>query len=573
MNIVRRNLLGAVQPGERSFGAGDIIIVVGLMALLYAGVRLASPTPVVGPEIDLSPAALPWYAFMSLMRMTASYLVSLAFAFSFGYVAARSHTAERVMLPILDVLQSVPLLSFLPVVLLVLTTIIPGRLGVEASAVILIFTSQAWNIAYSFHQSVRTAPRELQEASAIFHWNWWYRLRHLELPFGIPGLLWNSIVSWANGWFFLMAAETFRVGERDFRLPGLGSYLQRAADQGNGEAILLGFITLVLLVVLLDQLVWRPLLVWAEKFRADLTENDSPPTSWFYDLVAHSRLAEILMGITLTPLIGLLDRRLGKPARQVNKTNGTHRVQAGIRIVVLLIVIGLIGYGAVQCAEMLAGLSREAWGQILVATLASTGRVVAAMVIGLLWTVPVGVWIGTNPRLSGILQPIIQSIAAVPATALFPVLVLFFVSLPFGLDIAAILLMLLGTQWYLLFNVIAGVTALPQELKDAARLFRVDGWSRWRTLILPALFPYIITGMNVAGGGAWNASIVAEYTQYNNHVYTVSGLGAIISQSTASGNFAMLLAATLTMIITVVGVNQFLWQRLHHISEEKYRAY
>ncbi len=573
MNAVRRNILStAVQPSGRLLGLGDVVIILVLVSLLYAGIRLISPTPVVGPEIDLSPSALPWYAFLSVIRMTASYLLSLSFALVFGYAAARSRTAERVLLPILDVLQSVPLLSFLPVVLLILTTLLPGRLGVEATAVVLIFTSQAWNIAYSFHQSVRTAPRELQEASTVFRMNWWYRLRHMELPFGMRGLLWNSVVSWANGWFFLMAAEMFRVQGRDFRLQGLGSYLQAAADVGDSRAILFGFGTLILLVVLLDQLVWRPLLVWAEKFSLDLVENDDPPTSWFYELIAHSRLAAAIQALTISPLLRFLDRRLGGPLKPATHEHhkGIHwlRILSGM---LTLILVALLVVGVFQTAQMLVSLSADAWGTIIISALATSGRILVASAVALLWTVPVGVLIGTNPRLSAVLQPIVQSVAAVPATALFPVMVLFMVSLPLGLEGAAILLMLLGTQWYLLFNVIAGASALPQELMDAARLFRIDGWNRWRRLILPALFPYLITGLNIVGGGAWNASIVAEYTEFNNRTYTVTGLGSIISQSTASGNYTMLLAATLTMIVTVVGVNQLVWQRLYHVAEEKYR--
>jgi NitT/TauT family transport system permease protein len=574
MNAVRRNLLGTARAGGRVLHAGDVLIIVGLVALLYAGLRLASPTPVAGPEIDLSPSALPNYALLSLMRMAASYILSLAFALVYGYVAAHNRSAERVMLPILDVLQSVPLLSFLPVVLLVLTTVLPTGLGVEASAVVLIFTGQAWNIVYSFHQSVKTVPRELQEASANFRLNWWYRLRYMELPFSVLGLLWNSIVSWANGWFFLMAAETFRVGERDFRLLGLGSYLQAAADAGDGRAIIFGFITLVLMVVLLDQLLWQPLLAWAEKFRTDLVENDNPPVSWFYNLISGSRLLDWFNRKGVTPLVERLDRRLGG----VPKTHQAEKLSLWqvIRQLILsrllpLAFVGWLAYLAIQAAQALISLPLPAWGQIAVSTLASAGRVFVATILGLLWTVPVGVWIGTNPRLSNRLQPIIQSIAAVPATAFFAVLVAYMVALPFGLDSAAILLMMLGTQWYLLFNIIAGANALPQELMDVSKMFRINGVDRWRTLILPALLPYMITGLNIAGGGAWNASIVAEYTQYKGQTYSVIGLGSLISQSTAAGDFRMLMAATLTMIVTVIAVNYFVWQRLHRFVQEKYR--
>ncbi len=572
MNRLRRTI-GTAQPGVRILGAADAFILLVIISLLYAGIRLASPNPVVGPEIDLSPSALPWYALLSLGRMTASYFLSLAFSLVYGYYAGHNRTAERVMMPILDVLQSVPLLSFLPVVLVVLTTILPQRMGIEASAVVLIFTGQAWNIAYSFYQSVRTAPVELQEASSIFRMNRWYRLRYVELPFGTLGLLWNSVVSWANGWFFLMAAETFRVGDHDFRLLGLGSYVQAAADAGDARAILFGFATLVLLVVMLDQLIWRPLLTWADKFRVDLVENDNPPTSWFYNMVIRSRLFSAFTEMVISPLMASLDRRLGGQIKgeEVQPKRRLHWLSL-LKTLVVMVFAGVVIYEAIQAIQLLITLPVTTWGQIGVATLASGGRVALSMLIALLWTVPVGVAIGINPRLSAILTPIIQILAAIPATALFPILVLFMVKLPFGLDGAAILLMLLGTQWYLLFNVIAGASVMPQDLRDVVRMFGVRGWSRWKTLILPAIFTYIITGLNIAGGGAWNASIVAEYTEYNKQVYTVPGLGSLINQATASGNYALLLAATLTMIVTVVAVNQFVWLRLHHLAQQKFRV-
>ncbi len=574
MNIVRRNLLGSPQPTERLLGVGDVLILIVLALLLYAGIRLAIPwsSPVIGPDINLSTSALPWYALFSLTRMGAAYLLSLTFSLIYGYAAARNKAAERIMMPILDVLQSIPILSFLPVVLVALTTILPQGLGVELAAVILIFTSQAWNLTFSFYQSLRTIPGDLQEASAIFRWNWWYRLRHMELPFGAIGLMWNSVMSWAGGWFFLMAAETFKVGDRDFRLPGLGSYLQKAANDGNTTAIILGVATLVLVVVLLDQLVWRPLLAWGEKFKIELVENDNPPTSWFYDLLGRSRLATSFTSHVIVPFVKTLDRRLGGALKAVpQQVSGS--VPVGRRIVrtILLIVVGVvILYGIVQAGQLAVTLPLDQWTRIPVAALATAARVAAALIIALLWTIPVGVAIGTNPRLATILQPVVQILASVPATALFPIVLLILVDLPFGLNSAAILLMLLGTQWYILFNVIAGATALPQDLKDIARMFRITGWAQWRTLILPALFPYLITGLITAGGGAWNASIVAEYTEFNARTYAVTGLGALISEATAKANYPLLLASTVTMILVVICINRFFWRRLYRLAEEKY---
>lgn len=574
MNAVRRSILGTAQPGGRLLGAGDILIIVGLAVLVYALLRLAIPypVPVIGPEINLSRSALPWYALLSLGRMAIAYFLSLSFSLVYGYVAARNKAAERIMMPILDVLQSIPILSFLPVVLVALVAILPQGLAVEIAAVVLIFTSQAWNLTFSFYQSVRTVPGDMKEASQIFRMNWWYRFRHMELPFAALGLLWNSVMSWAGGWFFLMAAETFKVGDRDFRLPGLGSYLQKAANSGDSSAIIFAVLTLVLLVVLLDQLIWRPLLTWAEKFKIELVENDNPPTSWFFDVLSRSRLATALTSSVVVPAVRRLDRRFGGPMKAQSLDMRPIPTWRRILRLGLAIIVGLaLLYGGVRAVQLLATLTLQEWGQIFVAAIFTGLRVAAALIIALLWTIPVGVAIGTNPRLAQLLQPVVQILASIPATALFPIILLVLVNLPFGLNTAAILLMLLGTQWYILFNVIAGASALPQDLKDIASMFKISGWARWRTLILPALFPYLITGLITAGGGAWNASIVAEYAEFNARAYSVTGLGAIISQATAKADYDLLLAGTLTMILVVILINRFFWRRLYRLAEEKYR--
>ena len=315
MNAIRRRLVFATSlpSGGPLLGSVDLLILLVLAVGVYVGLRLSAASPQVlnGPDINLSPRALPYYAILSLGRMAAAYLLSMLFSLVYGYFAATRPAAERFMLPILDVLQSVPILSFLPVVLLGLTALLPGGLGVELAAVILIFTSQAWNLTYSFYQSMKTLPVELREASAVFRFNWWWRFRRMELPFASIGLLWNSVMSWAGGWFFLMAAETFTVGDRDFRLPGLGSYLQKAAGEQNTGAILAGIGTLVLLVVLLDQLVWRPLLAWADKFKLEMVENDNPPTSWFLSFLDNSRLAALFQRLLNRAIQGI-DKRLGR---------------------------------------------------------------------------------------------------------------------------------------------------------------------------------------------------------------------------------------------------------------------
>lgn len=572
MNILPRKVIGTAQPLDRTFNLGDLLILAGIAALLFGSLRLASSIPVIGPDINLAPSMLPAYTLLSTLRMAAAYFLSIIFSLLYGYFAARSKTAERVLMPVLDVLQSVPILSFLPVVLLGATAILPQGVAVEIAAVLLIFTSQAWNITYSFYQSLRTIPRDLREVSAVFRFNWWYRLRYMELPFSAVGLLWNSVMSWAGGWFFLMAAETFRVGERDFRLPGLGSYLQEAANQSDGGAIVGGLLALILIVVLLDQFIWRPLLAWVENFKLEMVENDNPPQSWFFDLTRRSNLATGFVSMVVNGLFRWLDKRFGRSAKaRVEPTNRRAGLGKVIARLLLFAIVILIGFTVFEASQLLFQVRADEWGHIVVGTLSTALRVAVALIVALLWTIPLGVAIGTNPQLANFLQPIVQIAASIPATALFPVLVLVLINLPFGLNGAAILLMLLGTQWYLLFNVIAGASALPQDLKDIAQMFKLKGWLRWRTMILPALFPYIITGLITAGGGAWNASIVAEYTTFGGETYSVTGLGAIIASATDASNYGLLLAATLTMIGVVICINRFFWRRLYRLAEEKYR--
>lgn len=562
-------------PRTPPFTLGDGLIVLALVALLYAGARLALRAPVVvaGPDISLEISALPWYALLSTGRMAAAYGLSLLFSLVYGYAAARNATAEKLLMPLLDVLQSVPILSFLPVVLLSLSALLPTGLAAELAAIVLIFTSQAWNLTYSFFQSMTTLPYELREAAAIFRLDPWLRFKTVELPFAALGLIWNSIMSWAGGWFFLMAAEIFTVGARDFRLPGLGAYLQTAANAGDLRAIAAGVLTLLLVIVLLDQLLWRPLLAWADKFKVEAVAGEGGPPSWSYDLLARSWLLEQFGQRVWAPLVervdGGLRARLGGrvSAPETKRAGRLSPATAALGGALALVTI----YASFRAAQMLAALAPADWGAIGLGLLATLARVGVALGIALVWTVPVGVAIGTNRRLAAVVQPIVQMAASVPATALFPVILLFLLRLPGGLNLAAVLLMLMGTQWYLLFNVIAGASAIPQDLRYTTDLLRLSRIERWRTLILPALFPYLITGSITASGGAWNASIVAEYVHFSGQAHHTLGVGAIIAQATANGNYPLLLAATLALVLAVVAINRAFWHRLYRLAEDRFR--
>lgn len=560
-------------PSARIMTRADGVVLAGLAVIIFIGVKVAfhSPAVIAGPKISLSPAALPWYAGFSIGRMAAAYVLSIIFSIVYGHMAVRNQYARRVLLPLLDVLQSVPILSFLPVVLLSLSAILPQNIAAELASIILIFTSQVWNMTFAWYQSLITIPEELREASAIYRFNGWFRFKIVQMPFAAISLIWNSIMSWAGGWFFLMAAEIFTVGQRDFRLPGLGAYLQEAANQKDFHAIAWGVGTLVLIIVALDQLVWRPLLAWSERFKLEMVESDMPRTSWFYDILLGSQLVEWFLEKVWRPFRDWFDmivQRLspvpGEPAAETAGHSWLYYVS------VIAGGAGLI-YGVFLAGKMLSTVPFSQWIQIGWGVLATLLRVLAALIIAMAWTVPLGVAIGTNPRLATLLQPLVQIAASIPATALFPIILLFMLNMSGGLNLAAVFLMLMGTQWYLLFNVIAGASAIPQDLKYTSRLLRLKTWGRWRTLILPALLPYTITGAIAASGGAWNASIVAERVVFGGKAFEITGIGALIAHASATGDYPLLLASTLSMIFAVVLINRTVWRRLYNLVEERYR--
>jgi NitT/TauT family transport system permease protein len=525
------------------------------------------------PEVEISRSlvALPAYAGYSLLRITIAYLLSLAFTLVYGYIAAYNPRAERFMIPLLDVLQSIPVLSFLPGVMLAMVALFPGRqIGVEAGAILLIFTGQVWNMAFSFYASLKSIPKEMREAAKVYGFNWWQRFIEMELPFAAIGLVWNSMMSVAGGWFFLMACEMFVLGSRDFRLPGLGSYLQTAASNGDTRSILWGIATMIAVIVLLDQFVWRPVIAWAEKFKVEQVESTDAPRSWVLNLFRHSRGLAHLQDRTIRPL---RERLMMYFSRQhsTREAEQPSPLKLWLTRVLGVVLLVSVGYGIVRIVMLLGGLERPEIREAGAGLLATFFRVNLALLLGALWTIPAGVAIGFNPRLARIAQPLAQIAASVPATALFPVVLLLFIRIGGGLGIASIALLLLGTQWYILFNVIAGAIAIPTDLKECCSVFRLTGIARWKKLILPGIFPYLVTGLVTASGGAWNASIVAEYATLKGHTYTTVGLGATISQATDTGNFDLLLAATIMMAATVVTINRLVWRRLYALAETRYR--
>jgi NitT/TauT family transport system permease protein len=536
------------------------------------------------PEItiSLSPSALPLYAFYSVVRIGLAYLLSLLFAIGYGYIAAYNRRVEALMIAGLDILQSIPVLSFLPGVMLAMVALFPTRqIGVEMGAILLIFTGQVWNMAFSFYSSLKSIPRELSEAATIYKFSRWQRLFELELPYSAIGLVWNSMVSVAGGWFFLMACEMFVLGTRDFRLPGLGSYLQTAASTGDGNAIAWGLFTMIAIIVATDQLIWRPVIAWSDKFKFEQVETKSRISSPLLHLLQHSRGLESLRSHTIKPLTEKFYQRIAEDrqrsfAERLSTTNEAaqerrERVAGMLRATVLVIIFCVVAFAAFHALLLLKHVNRSEYGEIVKGALATFLRVNTALLLASAWTIPAGVAIGFHPRLARIAQPLAQIAASVPATALFPVILLALVKMGGGLGIGSIALMMLGTQWYILFNVIAGAMAIPTDLREVATLFQFSTVQRWRTLILPGIFPYLITGLVTASGGAWNASIIAEYFHLKNQTLQTVGLGAMISAATDSGQFQILLFATIVMALMVVTINRLVWRPLYRLAETRYK--
>ena len=578
-NIPGRETLARSQVLQRSWPFVLDMCVAGIGLACFYGVVYIAKYWFGGaqPEIVISqsPRALPQYAFYSMVRIGLAYLLSLFFAIGYGYLAAYNKRIEALMIAALDILQSIPVLSFLPGVMLAMVALFPRRqIGVEMGAIVLIFTGQVWNMAFSFYSSIKSIPRELSEAASIYKFSRLQKLIQLELPYSAIGLVWNSIVSVAGGWFFLMACEMFVLGTRDFRLPGLGSYLQTAAGTGNYVAITWGLVTMISIIVATDQLIWRPVIAWSDKFKFEQVESGSRVRSPLLHVLQHSRGLRSLKELTIIPLGEGLYRRLAKerrePVAQIAAT-GKDRALALLRGLILVVAATAVIYAALQALALLRQVHGSQFAEIMKGALATFLRVNVSLILAAAWTIPAGVAIGFHPRLARIAQPIAQIAASVPATALFPVLLLALVRLGGGLGVGSIALMLLGTQWYILFNVIAGAMAIPSDLKEVATLFHFTTVQKWKTVILPGIFPFLITGMVTASGGAWNASIIAEYFRLKNQTLQTVGLGAVISAATDSGQFQILLMATIVMATMVVTINRLVWRPLYRLAETRYK--
>jgi NitT/TauT family transport system permease protein len=565
----------AAVERPRRFRTTDLALVAAVPAAVFAVVRLAQQwTGTLRPtvEIDLALRALPGYAALSLSRGLAAYVLSLAFTLVYGYWAAKDRVAERVLIPALDILQSIPVLSFMPGLVLGLVAIFPrSNAGLELASVLMIFTGQAWNMTFSFYHALRSLPRDLTEVATLNRFGWWQRFRWVELPFSAIGLVWNSMMSMAGGWFFLMVSEAFVLGQQDFRLPGLGSYMSVAVARGDGRAMAAAVAAMTIMIVALDQLLWRPVVVWAQKFRVEESGQAEAMESWFLDVLRRSRILPWLeAGVrSIGAVPGEWVRRRAQAAR-ARPARPRSRVAGRASGALFALLLAFLAAGVVGLVHLLQPVTASAWLSIAGAALLTLLRVLAATALGTAWALPAGLAIGLSPRLSRILQPVVQVVASFPAPMLFPAVVAVLAAAGVGLGTGSVVLMLLGTQWYVLFNVVAGATAIPADLREAARLYRLPRWQRFRVLYLPAVFPYLVTGWVTAAGGAWNASIVSEYVAFRGTVLATHGLGARISLAAGAGDFSTLAAASTVMALMVVLFNRLVWRRLHRLGEERF---
>ncbi len=559
-------------------GAVSILIVAALLALFF-GFRNYMPA-LHGPQLSVSARHLPYYAFCSFNRMLAAYVLALLFSIAYGMLAARGRIWERVMIPAIDIAQSVPVVGFFPAAVYFFVALAHGsRLGVEMAAVFLIFTSQAWNLALGVFESIRTIPDDSREALEAFGASGWLRFRKLSLPACVPKLVYNSILSWVAGWYFLIACEIITAGPSTYRLPGLGSFLMEAANRGRNGEMGLGLLALLLIIVAMDLVVWQPLSVWAEKFRYEFTSGAEAERSLGM-LHAIGLLGPSIyraVRLVVRPLVviaqGLLD---AIPPLDTRARERVNRIARFAGYTALIAFTAVFIYAIVRGLDALLGALMMPWPrevrQIPAATLASTIRMVVAYAISLGWTLPCALAATNSPRFKRWLSPIAEIVGSMPATALFPVIVVFVIEVTGGMNLASILLILTGMQWYLLFNLLAGVNQIPEELKEFARAYRLGRWATWRKLDVPALVPSIVTGSITAWGGGWNALILSEYFVYRGHTYKVLGLGALLDAATyETGNNLMILLSLLSMVVVVIGLNRFIWRRLYNVATERYR--
>jgi NitT/TauT family transport system permease protein len=551
-----------------------LVLVIGAMVLIvYGGEQTVAPlSELERTPVSLDPANLPLYALRTVLRMLLAIVCSTVFTFIYAAIAAKSRRAEMVMIPVLDILQSVPILGFLTFTVVFFMNLFPSQvLGAELASVFAIFTSQAWNMTFSMYQSMRNVPKDLEEATQSFHLSGWQRFWRLDVPFAMPGLIWNAMMSMSGGWFFVVASEAITVGNTTVTLPGIGSYVALAIQQRNLPAIFYAILTMLFVIIAYDQLLFRPIIAWADKFRFEQTASGDPPTSWMLDLFRRTRAlrAVTLPFSAINRAVSNLRISLPKLGPSAKPRRQPSRLIDGLWITAILAGTVYAAWLTYHYLSATLGVS-----DILIAIrdgLITLLRVIVLITFATLIWVPIGVWIGLRPKLAERIQPLAQFLAAFPANLAFPVFVVAIVSFKLNPDVWLSPLMILGTQWYILFNVIAGASAFPTDLREAAGSFHLGGWRWWFKVILPGIFPYYITGAITASGGSWNASIVAEVASWGETHLQATGLGAYIATATEAGDFPRVVLGIATMCIMVTLFNRLLWRPLYAFGERRLR--
>ena len=547
------------------------LFLLALIARVGAGTLVSFVPPDIVPDVSLDPRLLPYYAGRSTLRMFIALFCSTIFTLIYGYFAAHNRRAERVLIPLLDILQSVPILGFLSITVTGFIALFPGSLlGLEAASIFAIFTSQAWNMTFSFYHSLKTLPRELDEAVTLYHLSGWERFTKLEIPAAMIGLVWNAMMSFGGGWFFVAASEAISVINQKYTLPGIGSYVASAIAVQDLSALGWALLAIAVVIGLTDQLFWRPLIAWSDKFRLEQSAAAAAPASWLYDLLKAARIPR-LIAQTLAPLSEGSNRLLARltPQRSALPINISQQTQSDrLFNLGLLVFIGGILVAGIHFIWVTVGLSEvsKVFGLGLLTLLRVTVLLIFATIV---WT-PIGVAIGFNPQLARLLQPVVQFLASFPANFIFPFATLFFIQVHISLDWGSVLLMSLGAQWYILFNAIAGAMSIPTDLREMARDVGLKRWHLWRKLIIPGIFSAWVTGGITASGGAWNASIISEVVTWGATTLTANGLGAYIANATLIGDWSRITLGIGMMSLFVVGINRLFWQRLYQLAETKY---
>jgi NitT/TauT family transport system permease protein len=571
---IRTAVLGQDMLRPNIWDLVALLLLIGTLVLIvYGGQQTIRPlSELEHTPVTLDPRHLPLYALRTTMRMLLAIICSTIFTFIYATLAAKSRRAEIVLIPLLDILQSVPILGFLTFTVVFFMNLFPGQvLGAELACVFAIFTSQAWNMTFSMYQSQRSVPKDLEEATQSFHLSGWQRFWRLDVPFAMPGLIWNAMMSMSGGWFFVVASEAITVGNTTVTLPGVGSYVALAIQQQNLPAIGYALVTMLLVIIAYDQLLFRPIVAWADKFRFEQTASGEPPTSWMLDLFRRTRALRALTYPLGAANKAISTLRIDVPVVLRPRANSSQpsRLVDGVWVAVVAAVTGYAAWKIYQYLSATLG-----WSDVTAAIgygFVTLARVIVLIALATIIWVPIGVWIGLRPKLAERMQPLAQFLAAFPANLAFPVFVVLIVHFALDPNIWLSPLMILGTQWYILFNVIAGATAFPSDLREAAGSLHLNGWRWWMKVILPGIFPYYVTGAITASGGSWNASIVAEVASWGNTHLTAVGLGSYIARATEAGDFPKVVLGIAVMCVMVTLFNRLLWRQLYAFGERRLR--